>query len=124
MREPAGLQELYAPIKGRRTWKILVAAGYTGNDVKEIGVDMMSGEHKTKKFLAMNPLGKVREPATPHRLLPCRRLTRPADGEQVPVLKTAEGTVFESNAIARYGGCKESDRSPPPPYTRLHSVQA
>lgn len=60
-----------------RAFKILIAAEYNG-----ISIDVPEFKHlvdnKTPEFLAMSPLGKV------------------------PVLKTPQGALFESNAIARY----------------------
>jgi elongation factor 1-gamma len=60
-----------------RAFKILIAAEYTGVDVAvpdfKIGTD-----NQTAAFLAKSPLGRV------------------------PVLDTPQGSLFESNAIARY----------------------
>jgi elongation factor 1-gamma len=68
---------LYTYANNYRAWKILIAAQYNGVDIKvpafEFGKD-----NKTESFKAKNPLGKV------------------------PVLDTPQGSIFESNAIARY----------------------
>ncbi|GLT85754.1 hypothetical protein SLE2022_039320 [Rubroshorea leprosula] len=69
---------LYAGKTNKNAFKALIAAEYSGVDVKpaenfEIGVS-----NKAPEFLKMNPIGKV------------------------PVLETPEGPIFESNAIARY----------------------
>ena len=62
----------------KNAYKALVAAKYNGVDIElaknfELGVS-----NKKPEFLKMSPTGKV------------------------PVLKTSEGAIFESNAIARY----------------------
>uniref|UniRef100_A0A7S1MZB5 Elongation factor 1-gamma n=1 Tax=Phaeocystis cordata TaxID=118079 RepID=A0A7S1MZB5_9EUKA len=62
----------------KNAYKALVAAKYNGVDIElaknfELGVS-----NKKPEFLKMSPTGKV------------------------PVLKTADGAIFESNAIARY----------------------
>eukprot|EP01051_Picozoa_sp_SAG22_P001662 SAG22_NODE_68_length_22846_cov_32.458258_5_plen_146_part_00 len=70
---------LYTYPGNPRANKALIAAQYNGVEVK-IPADFVMGEsNKTPEFLALNPLGKV------------------------PCLETAEGALFESNAIARYG---------------------
>ncbi|KAJ4717536.1 elongation factor 1-gamma-like [Melia azedarach] len=69
---------LYA-IKGhQRAAKSLIAAEYSGVQVKRVENFQMGVTNKTPEFLKLNPIGKV------------------------PVLVTPEGPVFESNAIARY----------------------
>mmetsp|Transcript_6284 Transcript_6284/g.7851 ORF Transcript_6284/g.7851 Transcript_6284/m.7851 type:complete len:429 (+) Transcript_6284:97-1383(+) len=60
-----------------RAFKILVAAEYNGIDI-EIPDFKMLEDNKTPEFLSKSPLGKV------------------------PVLETPQGSIFESNAIARY----------------------
>jgi elongation factor 1-gamma len=60
-----------------RAFKILIAAEYNGIAIDVPAFEMMK-DNKTPEFLAMSPLGKV------------------------PVLKTPQGALFESNAIARY----------------------
>jgi elongation factor 1-gamma len=69
---------LYTYPGNPRANKALIAAQYNGVEIK-IPADFVMGEsNKTPEFLALNPLGKV------------------------PTLETAEGGIFESNAIARY----------------------
>jgi len=60
-----------------RAFKILIAAEFNGISIDVPPFEMMK-DNKTPEFLAMSPLGKV------------------------PVLKTPQGALFESNAIARY----------------------
>jgi len=60
-----------------RAYKGIIAAKYNGVDVAEVPVEM-GKTNKTPEFLKLNPLGKV------------------------PTLETPEGSVWESNAIARY----------------------
>lgn len=68
---------LYTYMPNYRAWKALIAAEY--NQVKIDVPEFKMGEtNKTPQFLEKNPLGKV------------------------PVLETPQGSVFESNAIARY----------------------
>ncbi|KAM7263383.1 hypothetical protein ACFE04_001066 [Oxalis oulophora] len=62
----------------RNAYKALIAAEYSGVDVKLVDNFEMGVSNKTPEFLKMNPIGKV------------------------PVLETPEGPIFESNAIARY----------------------
>lgn len=69
-------QKLYTYPGNARAIKALVAAEFNGVHIEVPAFDMAS--MKTKEFLAKNPLGKV------------------------PVLETDEGSIFESNAIARY----------------------
>jgi elongation factor 1-gamma len=62
-----------------RVWKALIANEFVGAPIKYTVVEVKMGEaNKTPAFLAKNPLGKV------------------------PVLETPQGSIFESNAIARY----------------------
>ncbi|MFX6533655.1 glutathione S-transferase family protein, partial [Acinetobacter baumannii] len=62
----------------KNAFKALIAAEYCGVKV-EVAKDFQMGvTNKSPEFLKMNPLGKV------------------------PVLETADGPVFDSNAIARY----------------------
>lgn len=70
-------QKLYTYPGNWRVFKILIAAEYNGVDIELPAFDMAK-DLKTKEFLAKTPVGKV------------------------PVLETAEGSIFESGAIARY----------------------
>ena len=79
----AGLQ-LYTYPGNFRAFKILIAAEYNGIEIEIPDFEMMK-DNKTPEFLAMSPLGKV------------------------PVLKTPQGALFESNAIARYVGRMRRD---------------
>ncbi|KAL9264563.1 Elongation factor 1-gamma 3-like protein, partial [Drosera capensis] len=65
-------------LRNKNAYKALIAAEYTGVDVKMAENFEMGVSNKTLEFVKMNPLGKV------------------------PVLSTPDGSVFESNAIARY----------------------
>ena len=60
-----------------RAFKILIAAEYNGVAIDVPAFEMMK-DNQTPEFRAMSPMGKV------------------------PVLKTPQGALFESNAIARY----------------------
>ncbi|KAE8671123.1 Elongation factor 1-gamma 3 [Hibiscus syriacus] len=60
----------------KNAYKALIAAEYSGVEVRLVENFEMGISNKTPEFLKMNPLGKV------------------------PVLETPEGPVFESNAIA------------------------
>nr|XP_043623885.1 elongation factor 1-gamma-like isoform X2 [Erigeron canadensis]XP_043623886.1 elongation factor 1-gamma-like isoform X3 [Erigeron canadensis] len=63
----------------KNTYKAQIAAEYVGGvEIKLVDNFQMGVSNKTPEFLKMNPIGKV------------------------PVLETSEGTIFESNAIARY----------------------
>ncbi|GJY23688.1 elongation factor 1-gamma-like protein, partial [Tanacetum coccineum] len=62
----------------KNVYKALIAAEYVGVDIKMADNFQMGVSNKTPEFVKMNPMGKV------------------------PVLETPEGSVFESNAIARY----------------------
>jgi len=69
---------LYSYPGNPRAFKALIAAQYAGVKI-DTPAFQMGKDNKTKEFLSeLNPLGKV------------------------PVLSTPEGSVFESNAIARY----------------------
>ncbi|WCJ18637.1 Elongation factor 1-gamma [Euphorbia peplus] len=69
---------LYSTLtSNKNAFKILIVAEYSGVEIKMVDNFEMS-DSKTPEFLKMNPLGKF------------------------PVLKTPDGPVFESNAIARY----------------------
>ncbi|KAB2051282.1 hypothetical protein ES319_A12G045100v1 [Gossypium barbadense] len=69
---------LHAGKTNKNAFKALIAAEYSGVQVKMVENFEMGVSNKTPEFIKMNPLGKV------------------------PVLETPEGPVFESNAIARY----------------------
>eukprot|EP00262_Sarcandra_glabra_P011778 TRINITY_DN28_c0_g1_i3.p1 TRINITY_DN28_c0_g1~~TRINITY_DN28_c0_g1_i3.p1 ORF type:complete len:424 (-),score=82.44 TRINITY_DN28_c0_g1_i3:345-1616(-) len=69
---------LHAGNKNKNVYKALIAAEYTGVQVKLVPNFEMGISNKTPEFLQMNPIGKV------------------------PVLETPDGPIFESNAIARY----------------------
>ncbi|XP_028805064.1 elongation factor 1-gamma [Neltuma alba] len=69
---------LHAGKTNKNAYKTLIAAEYSGVDVKLAPNFEMGVSNKTPEFLKMNPIGKV------------------------PVLETPDGPVFESNAIARY----------------------
>ena len=60
-----------------RAFKILIAAEYNALEIDVPPFEMLK-DNKTPEFLAKSPLGKV------------------------PVLDTPAGSIFESNAIARY----------------------
>eukprot|EP00300_Choanocystis_sp_HF-7_P033165 c4545_g1_i1.p1 GENE.c4545_g1_i1~~c4545_g1_i1.p1 ORF type:complete len:465 (-),score=62.67 c4545_g1_i1:101-1495(-) len=69
---------LYSYPGNPRAFKALIAAQYAGVKI-DVPAFKMGVDNKTKEFLSeVNPLGKV------------------------PALKTADGSIFESNAIARY----------------------
>ncbi|KAL4182329.1 hypothetical protein AMTRI_Chr12g275440 [Amborella trichopoda] len=69
---------LHAGSNNKNAFKPLIAAEYTGVEVKLVESFEMGVSNKTPEFLKMNPMGKV------------------------PVLETPKGPIFESNAIARY----------------------
>jgi len=69
--------KIYSYPNNPRVFKALIAAKYNGVTV-EVPAFNFGVDNKTEDFLKKNPLGKV------------------------PVLETAEGSIFESNAIARY----------------------
>ncbi|XP_020273297.1 elongation factor 1-gamma 2-like [Asparagus officinalis] len=69
---------LHSGSPNKNAWKGLIAAEYCGVQVELVKDFQMGVSNKTPEFIKMNPLGKV------------------------PVLETPDGSVFESNAIARY----------------------
>ncbi|KAM7251472.1 hypothetical protein ACFE04_023355 [Oxalis oulophora] len=69
---------LHAGKTNKNSYKTLIAAEYSGVDVKLVENFEMGVSNKTPEFIKMNPIGKV------------------------PVLETPDGAVFESNAIAKY----------------------
>merc|ERR1712063_158985 len=69
--------KLYTYPNNPRAARSLIAAEYNNVKIEVVPVQM-GVTNKTKKFLALNPNGKV------------------------PTLETPEGGIFESNAIARY----------------------
>ncbi|XVF00550.1 hypothetical protein REPUB_Repub04eG0010200 [Reevesia pubescens] len=69
---------LHAAKINKNAFKALIAAEYSGIDVKLADNFELGVSNKTPEFLKMNPIGKV------------------------PVLETPDGPIFESNAIARY----------------------
>jgi elongation factor 1-gamma len=70
--------KIYSYPDNFRVWKTQIAAAYNHIDI-EVVTDFKFGvDNKTPEFLRKNPLGKV------------------------PVLETPQGSIFESNAIARY----------------------
>jgi len=69
--------KLYTYANNYRAWKALIAAQYAQITI-EVPAFEFGKDNKTECFKAKNPLGKV------------------------PVLETQHGTIFESNAIARY----------------------
>ncbi|KAK4271049.1 hypothetical protein QN277_019798 [Acacia crassicarpa] len=69
---------LHAGKNNKNAYKTLIAAEYSGVDVKLAPNFEMGVSNKTPEFLRFNPIGKV------------------------PVLETPDGPIFESNAIARY----------------------
>jgi len=69
--------KLFTDAGNFRAFKILIAAEYN-NVTVEIPEFKVGQDNKTAEFLAKSPLGRV------------------------PVLETASGSIFESNAIARY----------------------
>lgn len=69
---------LHAGNTNKNSYKTLIAAEYSDVKVELVKEFEMGVSNKTPEFLKMNPIGKV------------------------PVLETPDGTIFESNAIARY----------------------
>eukprot|EP01052_Picozoa_sp_SAG31_P049662 SAG31_NODE_10978_length_1076_cov_1.342886_1_plen_74_part_10 len=69
---------LYTYPGNPRANKALISAQYNGVEIVIPKGFVMGETNKTPEFLKLNPLGKV------------------------PVLETAEGGIFESNAIAHY----------------------
>jgi elongation factor 1-gamma len=70
--------KLYTYQGNFRAFKALIAAQYNNVDIEVEQNFEMSVDNRTPEFLAKSPLGKV------------------------PVLETDQGSLFESNAIARY----------------------
>ncbi|CAI0439536.1 unnamed protein product [Linum tenue] len=71
--------KLYAGYPGNKNVnKALIVAEYSGVKISVVEKFEMGVTNKTPEFLKMNPIGKT------------------------PVLETPEGSIFESNAIARY----------------------
>ncbi|KAH0459159.1 hypothetical protein IEQ34_011973 [Dendrobium chrysotoxum] len=69
---------LHSGMPNKNAFKALIAAEYSGVKIEVVKDFEMGVSNKTPEFLKMNPLGKV------------------------PVLETPDGSVFESNTIARY----------------------
>ncbi|XP_028805053.1 elongation factor 1-gamma-like [Neltuma alba] len=69
---------LHARKTNKNTYKIFITAEYSGVEVKLAPNFEMGVSNKTPQYRKMNPIGKV------------------------PVLETADGPIFESNAVARY----------------------
>ncbi|XP_076898570.1 elongation factor 1-gamma 3-like [Bidens hawaiensis] len=69
---------VHAGRDNKNVHKSLIAAEYAGVEIKMVDNFQMGVSNKTPEFLKMNPIGKI------------------------PVLETPEGSVFESNAMARY----------------------
>ncbi|KAJ7949719.1 elongation factor 1-gamma-like [Quillaja saponaria] len=69
---------LHAGNTNKNGFKALIAAEYSGVKVDLVKNFQMGVSNRTPEFLKMNPIGKV------------------------PVLETPDGSIFESNAIARY----------------------
>eukprot|EP01034_Spumella_vulgaris_P026549 gene26549-33147_t len=69
--------KLFTDAGNFRAFKILIAAEYNGVEV-EVPEFKVGTDNKTTEFLAKSPLGRV------------------------PVLETSTGSIFESNAIARF----------------------
>ncbi|PWA39738.1 hypothetical protein CTI12_AA569220 [Artemisia annua] len=69
---------IHAGSTNKNAMKALIVAEYTGVKVELVKDFQMGVSNKTPEFLSLNPIGKV------------------------PVLETPDGSVFESNAIARY----------------------
>ncbi|KDP42461.1 hypothetical protein JCGZ_00258 [Jatropha curcas] len=69
---------LHSGKTNKNAFKTLIAAEYSGVNVKLVENFEMGVSNKTPEFLKMNPIGKI------------------------PVLETPDGPLFESNAIARY----------------------
>ncbi|GJT82729.1 elongation factor 1-gamma [Tanacetum coccineum] len=72
------MQIIHAGSTNKNAMKALIVAEYTGVKVELVKDFQMGVSNKTPEFLSMNPIAKV------------------------PVLETPDGSVFESNAIARY----------------------
>nr|GMD18048.1 elongation factor 1-gamma 2-like [Ipomoea batatas] len=69
---------MHSSSTNKNAFKALIAAEYNGIKIELVKDFQMGVSNKTPEFLKMNPIGKV------------------------PVLETPDGSVFESNAIARY----------------------
>ncbi|KAL4580776.1 hypothetical protein LXL04_016978 [Taraxacum kok-saghyz] len=78
---------IHAAKTNKNAFKALIAAEYSGVEIKWAENFEMGVTNKTPEFLKMNPIGKV------------------------PVLETPNGPLFESNAIARYVARLKSDTS-------------
>ncbi|CAL5375447.1 unnamed protein product [Camellia sinensis] len=76
---------LHAGKTNKNAFKTLIAAEYSGVQVELAQNFEMGVSNKTPEFIKMNPIGKV------------------------PVLETPDGSIFESNAIARYVARLKSD---------------
>eukprot|EP01116_Phalansterium_solitarium_P020176 TRINITY_DN587_c0_g1_i3.p1 TRINITY_DN587_c0_g1~~TRINITY_DN587_c0_g1_i3.p1 ORF type:complete len:218 (-),score=75.28 TRINITY_DN587_c0_g1_i3:121-774(-) len=70
--------ELYGVPFSTCTRRVLAIANFHGQSVKLVPVDLFKGEHKSPKFLELQPFG------------------------QIPALKEGAFTMFESRAIAKY----------------------
>jgi len=78
---------MYTYPQNPRVWKSQIAAKYVGVTIDEPAFEL-GKDNKTREFLAfVNPLGKV------------------------PALKTEDGSVWESNAIARYVARLDDNKS-------------
>lgn len=77
--------------------KVRMCANALGLDYEYIRVDMLAGEHKSEKYLAINPAGKV------------------------PAIDDDGFTLFESNAIMRYL-CDKADSSYYPKDPRKRAI--
>ena len=98
---------MHAAKHNKNAFKALIAAEYTGVEVKWADNFEMGVSNKTPEFLKMNPIGKVcfliwssflrRWECFIQFIYTVLMLLK------VPVLETPDGPVFESNAIARYG---------------------
>ncbi|XP_062083711.1 elongation factor 1-gamma-like [Humulus lupulus] len=78
---------LYSGSVNKNAYKTLIVAEYTGVKVEFAADFEMGVTNKTPEFIKMNPIGKI------------------------PVLQTPDGSVFESNAIARYVARSKEDNA-------------